>query len=672
MRSRCAVAIRVTFFIVAFASSHASQAIAALHAIPSPRLEVINMTRFFVTPNRPAVLSWKLHGVMEPPTLHWNISNYWGKPIATGSTLVIHNRIRLPVRLPRGFYQVDFPATGQQFGVAAIAAYHGPKVHFFAIDSEMGSLVQLPESQSERVGMINIIHRSGIGMAREYFSWSQINPAPEKYNWNGSAAFKFYAGLKKFATVPGRYSRTGRLANDYLQGGLRIMQMFRDAPPWTWNGSSGPYPMNLDQTAKSWVVIGQHFQRIWKALEVWNEPDIAGLPPDQLLPMVKTIAYSFHHAHIDVPLIGGAFGDDRVGFFQDACARNGLLVQCNAISFHDYNPPTDILPAVASYRKWLGAFGKPSMPLWLGESGRPWPCRPNQPRPSQQSDMQSANWITMKAVEARACGVARYFAFCVPYFNRFGSNYGMMGKDLTPLRSMVAYLNCVAELSGWSYLGNLKIANHEVILARVFARGNQRIAVVYTGRAAPLATINLALHGITIRGIDGRVLHRNANGSIPVPDGLVYLRGPAASFADMINSNTRAARLYAISRRPPPPPQHYSPIILQLAQAPGRWSGQAYALVHTSQVSLAVRVWNLADHAITVKLFLRSDHPVAGWTPVGWSIRRQIPAHGHVLVQWHLRNPAGIVPDHYLVITGNVVSGKANAPAISPLAILVR
>ena len=183
--------------------------------------------------------------------------------------------VTLPVTLPRGFYQVDFPTSGQKFGVVSIAAHHGPAGHFFSIDSEMGSLVQQSGSQTERVGMIKVIHRAGIGMAREYFSWSQINPAPGKYNWDGSSAFDSYAGLKRFATVPGRFSRTGRLAEDYHRGGVPVMQMFRDAPPWTWSGGPGPYPINLEQVARSWAVIGHHFQRDWGALEIWNEPDLA-------------------------------------------------------------------------------------------------------------------------------------------------------------------------------------------------------------------------------------------------------------------------------------------------------------------------------------------------------------------------------------------------------------
>ncbi|EQD55791.1 hypothetical protein B1A_11803, partial [mine drainage metagenome] len=253
----------------------------------------------------------------------------------------------------------------------------------------------------------------------------------------------------------------------------------------------------------------------------------------QLLPMVKAIAYSFQQADIRVPLVGGVFGQPLPHRFERECARNGLLDQVSAVSFHVYrHGPPEIPHCVAAYRQWLAAFGKPSMPLWITESGKSWPAGTGRPR--REQDMTSALSITMKAVEARACGIARYFAFVYPFYVQGAVNFGMMGQEHTPLRIMAAYVNCVAELSGWSYVGNLKITDHAVLLAPVFARGDQLTAVVYTGKANSDAALTVAIHGISIRGIDGRMLRRNANGSIPIPDGMVYLRGPASAFAGKV------------------------------------------------------------------------------------------------------------------------------------------
>ena len=622
-------------------------------------LQARDFTRFFVTPNQPAVLSWKLKSSVRSRAMRWRITNYWGRPVAAGTlaTTGENNTINLPVRLARGFYQVDFPTSGQKFGVVSIAAHRGPAGHFFSIDSAMSWLVNHPaDRQAVRVGMIKILHRSGIGMSRERLSWAQINPAPGKFDWNEGCQY-------------------GRLATDYFHNGVRMLQMFQAAPAWSYERHAGPYPLNLVQTARSWAVIGRYFHTEWGALETWNEPDGSGTPPDQLLPMVKAIAYSFQHADIHIPLVGGVFGLSLPGFFQRDCALNGLLQQVNVISFHDYYAPTEIPSAVAAYRKWLKSFGKPSMPLWITESGKPWPR--GTARPHRGPDMASALWITMKSVEARACGIARYFAFVYPFYQETSNNFGMMAREHTPLRSMAAYVNCVAELSGWSYVGNLEINDHAVLLAPVFARGDRRTAVVYTGTANPHATLNLALHNISIRGIDGRTLHRSAKGLIPIPDGLVYLRGPASAFAGKIKTDTETGRLYAISHLPPPILQRHSPIILQLAHAHADWSAEAYVLSSASKTPLAVRVWNLADHAITVKLTLHSDHLVAGHKPLLLNIQRKIPAHGHVLAQWKLSHLAknmglGIVHYHYLVVTGQEVPTDTHTPAISPLAIPVR
>ena len=646
-------------------------------------LRARDFTRFFVTPNQPAVLSWKLKSPVRSRAMRWRITNYWGRRIVAGTSLPANNTINLSVRLPRGFYQITFPGNGQKFGVVSIAAHHGPAGHFFSIDSAMSWLVNNPtDRQAVRVGMIRILRRSGIGMSRERLSWAQINPAVGKFDWNKDYQY-------------------GRLANDYFHNGVRMLQMFSDAPAWTHPDSGSPYPpVNLVQTARSWAVIGSYFHKQWGALETWNEPDGSGTPPDQLLSMVKAIAYSFQRADLHIPLVGGVFALSVPGFFQSDCAMNGLLDQVNVISFHYYfTPPTKIPTAVAAYRHYLAAFGKPSMPLWITESGKPWPA--GTARPHRGPDITTALWITMNAVEARACGIARYFAFVYPFFVQGADNFGMMGQEHTPLRSMAAYVNCVSELSGWSYAGNLKVADHAVLLAPVFARGDRRTAVVYTGDANPHAAFGLALHGISIRGIDGRKLQRNARGAIPIPDGLVYLRGPAGAFAGKIKTETEAGRLYAISRQPPPTPQHHSPIILQLAHPRSAWSAEAHVPPNTAKAAIAVRVWNLANHAITVRLTMRGRHAAAGHKPVALSVRRRIPARGDVLVKWMVRHPErtmftgesmhvertqlnwmvrhpertmglGIVHYHYLVVTGQEMPANANTPAISQLAIPLR
>lgn len=635
-------------------------------AVALPQLQVASLTRFFVTPNRPAVLSWKVNDPGKLRMIRWNISNYWGRRVASGKSVTVGpgDRIGLPVRLERGFYQVNFPSEGQKFGVVSIAAHQGPVDHFFAIDSAMAWLVNHPaDRQRVRVGMIRILHRSGIGMSRERLSWGTINPSPGKFDWNN-------------------YCQYGRLARDYFTNGVRMLQLFADAPSWTRDGTSNPYPTNLALTARSWSVIGSYFHRDWGALEIWNEPDGLDVPANQLLPIVKTIAYSFQQADIHIPLVGGVFASPIPGGFQRVCARNGLLNQVSIISFHDYHSPTEIPYAVAAYRHWLNSYGKPTMPLWITESGKPWPAGTARPHP--RAGMTSALWIAMKAVEARACGIARYFAFVYPFYTEHDAtfnNFGMMGQEHTPLWSMAAYVNAVAELSGWSYVGHLETHTHRVLLAPVFAKGDQRTAVVYTGKVDANATLALALNGITIRGIDGRRLHRNENGAIPIPDGMVYLRGLASSFAGKVKTDTEAGRLYAIAQQPPPPQSRHSPIILQF-DGHGISSGTTggYVLPNASSTPIRVRVWNLADHAISVKLTLRSQHGQNADIPKpALETRRRIPAQSSVLVRWnisHLAHKLGldIVHYHYLMVTGHAMPEPNNtpAPAISPLAIPIR
>ena len=62
----------------------------------------------------------------------------------------------------------------------------------------------------------------------------------------------------------------------------------------------------------------------------------------------------------------------------------------------------------------------------------------------------------MKGVEARACGVARYFPFVLPYYDENNNNFGMTDRRGSPMLSLAAYAQMIRVLGQDSYLGDLK------------------------------------------------------------------------------------------------------------------------------------------------------------------------------------------------------------------------
>jgi len=571
--------------------------------------------RFFVTPGEPAVLRWTVGagGVGEP--VEFTVRDTWGGEAARGRAKVADDAVEAAVTLGPGFYDIEFPAAKQRFGIVSLPAFGGEADPFFCID---GALSWLVRDDAVREGLVKALRRSGVGMERERVSWAQISPAAGKWDWETS---RHYETLRRC----------------HQAEGVAVLEMFHDAPAWA--GKVELYPADLVNASRAWGEIAKRWRPTWGALEVWNEPEIlfgAHLPADQYVPLVKAIAWAFAQGKIDCPLVGGVFAHYNRRYLDNA-ARNGLLESVHVASFHTYGRAPQMEGLVGRYRDWLRAHGKQSMPLWLTECGRPWKRGPE--RPPADQDAASALDIVMKAVEARACGVARYFAFVYPYYDERQNNFGMMGKRATPLRSMAAYAQLARVLAGTRYLGDLAHGDRSIQRARVFGDDRQTLAVLYTGRPDPKATAKLGLPIKRLEGIDGRPLEAAADGSIPIPDGLLYAWLDGAKLGDRLRADTRAMQLGQLAHQQPPTPQAPSPIVLryQLDRGAVGFDAKGYRIkaVPPGKVSLAVRAFNLSGEARELTLTLALSRQEA--RVVGEASRTlAVPAEGFADATWQV------------------------------------
>jgi hypothetical protein len=252
-------------------------------------------------------------------------------------------------------------------------------------------------------------------------------------------------------------------------------------------------------------------------------------------------------------------------------------------------------------------------------------------------DAESALDITMKAVEARACGIDRYFAFVYPFFEEGKNNFGMMDKRATPLRSFAAYAQMAGLLAEHRYYGDLKHNDKRVLRARVFRSKGQTIAVVYTGRADPKATVQIDVPVSRIEGIDGRQLGPTSSGAIPVPDGMVYVWCQGGDAPGRVDPQTKAAALSKAARERRPQRTAPSPIILRY-----QWDdklveptseGYRFRGERPKKMPIAVRVFNLANQARELKLrlsFHEKELPITGAN----SQQVKVPAEGFADVKW--------------------------------------
>ena len=460
-------------------------------------LKPLSLQQFFLEPDKPAELRWTV-APAETPEIGYTVRDYSGAIVYAAHAPVTDGILAITQNLTPGYYELSFAETPQIFGLCAMPAYQGAADAFFGIDSALSWLT----SSDKHEEFIAILKRCGISVSRERMTWGEVAPTADKVN---------------------RQTKYTPVRELYRKYGLPVLELFHDAPDWTGKVGEHGYPRDLLAVARSWAAIGSMYNSAWDGVEIWNEPDLAAFAgsasADQYLPMVKAISYSFQQAEIHTPLGGGVFSSPSEDFLR-TCAQNGLLDSVDFLSFHNYGEVLDVESQVTRYRAWLRANGKESLPLWITECGKPWKRGPE--RPPLGEDAASALAITMKAIEARACGVARHFPFVFPYYEEGEANYGMMGKEGTPLRAMAAYAHAVHALAFRQFIGDLRCDDPAIRRARVFIRGEQALVVLYTGVPASGATVKVGVTPTIVRGIDGRRLLMNAPGQVPIPDGLCY------------------------------------------------------------------------------------------------------------------------------------------------------
>jgi hypothetical protein len=598
----------------------------------------------FVEPGQSATLRWR--GGQAGP-LAFTLRGFAGEESGAGSTAPDADGTQAITRsFARGYHEIAFPVSGQTFGVVALEARRGPADPFFAIDA---ALSWLDTDPARRDALVRVLARSGIALARERMGLGAVHPAPATWTWDKAP--------RDFAAVRATYLRQGMPLLEMLHGGAGHLGMVKGFP----------YPQDLAPLAQAWTAVARHWGAGWGAAEADNEPDLGGVPAEQYVAVVKTMSRALAEAGGAAPLVTGVFAHLPPGPYFDACTANGLFADSDAISFHSYDRAPAVEAAVARYRAWMEAGGAAAMPLWHSECGWPWVNGPG--RPPLDQDRLSAIEIAAKAVESRACGVARYFPFVLVYYEEGHKNFGMMGREATPLRSMAAYVQCVDALAGRRYCGDLQGLDGVVALARVFAgdEGQPWVAVLYTGAPAPDAAVRLPLPALRAAGADGRALALT-DGRVPLADGLAYVWLDPAAAAAHLRRDTPAARLLARGEQPWSRARLAAPLVLQLQaqHLPARASARRYLLSEEAARALPIRarVHNLADRPATVS----AEFTLPGATPLP-AAPVLVPARGCAELAWTVDASAAldIAATRLAVVSARSAEGVQPTPLAIPL-----
>ncbi|HCE43230.1 MAG TPA: hypothetical protein DET40_06760 [Lentisphaeria bacterium] len=572
-------------------------------------------SEFFVEPGQDFKIHFKADSVVAGVPVPYVITDYNDEKVLGGNAEITGEaRMALASKLPRGYYEIIFPSSEERFGLVVLEKAVQPDP-FFCMDSGLSWLERNP---GKRTALVKILSRCGIAMSRERLSHGSVNPEKDKWDWEG--------GERANESMRRTYIDSKVSILEIISGGGKHMETMK-TPPY--------FPQNMVEASLAWTDLARHWQGSWGGVEVFNEPDLALIPADQYSTLVKTASFAMSQAETKVPLISGVFATIPPSPFFDTYSANGILDDTDAVSLHSYDKAPDVEGMFVRYRSWLKSLGKESMPLWHTECGWSWKNGPG--RPPMDQDAASALEITAKSIETKVCGAVRHFPFVYVYYEEGAKNFGMMGREVTPLRSMAGYAVCAKFLSGKDYLGDLSGIDKSVKLARVFGDRNSGECTValYTGELDKKALVALPFQAGKVSGIDGRDL-KAADGKIPVPDGMAYVWTDLASIGTALKTDTAAAKLYSIGKQPLEQKRVSSPIVLQFlnAQTPLRMSASKYLI--TQEISkilqLNIRIHNLSKTEI--KLVPALQLPSGGKDESLAQIT--VPALGKVDVAWQV------------------------------------
>lgn len=528
-------------------------------------------------------------GVLPDGSEHdWLLTGLGGQETGRrGKVKISGGMAELKLALPAGYYELRFPELGQVFGVSVLPPFAGMPDPFFAIEGLLEG--RPPEFMDSCLGLLR---RNGIVSNREWTSFHVLNPEPGVY-------------LDRNDRV---YHRGGEM-------GIRSIFAFHDFPTWldgVFTGSRKSLPGTLVGLTPAIERMVETRQGGLEGFQILNEYDAVPIPAEACLPPLKAAAWAVRR-HPEIKLIGSAFC--RPSMTRESI-RGGMLDFIDVFAFHTYAEPEAILPLVRGYRDEMKAASKGGMPIWITESGKSWkrgikglPEKAhggpiNNLHPQTEEDLLSALWITMKAVEAKACGVEKYYPFVLPFFQEDVYNFGMLDYYGTPLRSIHSYLVSAGLLAGLRYAGDWKSVPAGLHSVRVFTGGGKAVAVLYAGQNAT-GSRSVAVKEFPAGrafGIDGAELTPE-NGTLKFSGGMAYWAFPAKKLSvTMLNTSTEAMALLKEAERYTPVPRRATPLVYRydFRKGKGDWN-QKGSYRFPADGKLFFVAANLSDRPVTTR-----------------------------------------------------------------------
>jgi hypothetical protein len=531
---------------------------------------------FFPHPNKPAEVPFVVDGTEVGDAVEYVVCDYQGKVIGSGMVAVSDGRIDVPIQVPQGYAEIQFPAFGQVFGLVALPDANVSPEGFWCIDAGLTWGKWRPEYKVE---MVETLKEKGIASFRERLSWPEVDQ-----------------NLEHPVTA---YVRDSVYLDNIGTG--QVLELFQDSPMAYRREPANPFSIDLGKGYRSWQRIAERYGPVWSALELWNEPFyVKGLSADQYVPVAKAVAAAVSPSQV----VAGCFSPSIPAVYLEDCAEGGLLDVVDGLTLHFYGSPETMPSLMMFYHEFLQRHGHADLPLWVSESGDPETLEPNG-RPSIDNERGSSMRTVMRAIACKAYGVRRFYAFYLQKHIEGVISWGMTDGSPSPQRRLAAYLYATQAVGDLPFVGEIDPLPSEVLLGYVFGAGGDVVVVLY---APDASSVRVPFEPRRVTGADGRELWINHDGTIPVPDGIVYLSLPRSNVEQFINAESPALAAVALEEGSRAP-KVLRTLVVQPDYNPGQ-TAQISNLGHfvTAQAAAgyvaAAEVSNLSEQPQSVRVTL--------------------------------------------------------------------
>lgn len=486
-----------------------------VNAASRPHFVSDDLLQWHVAPEQAAELTLRLKEGTAPRKLQGSLLDYSGRK---WRSVELERKgdgkfYRTTVKLPRGFHELEIPASKQRFGIVALEPFQGAADPFFRIQADLYSA-----NEAVQTAGYQVLYRAGIREVREFHGWDREEPSEGCWD-------------PLYERIYGTAKKTG----------IKILSYLSYPPEWAGGqpdknkANWQPYPLDLLKMRKSLQTRFQRRSALMDGFQVDNEPDLKAVPGNEYAPMAAAVSFYMAENGVAAPLVGGAIADTRnwAELMLKDLADNGFLDCIDVFALHNYLAPEMMENRIRAYRDLMRSSAKSGLPIWITECGKPWARGIREKakwggpagnlRAQVEEDKVSACWIVMKGIESKACGAASYYPYRCFFRPERMLNFGMCDFYRTPMRQLAAYFFSVRALANKRYAGDLKVPG-AYVRKRLFADDKEAVAVLYGGKEKRMRSYDLTgLPVYAVCGADGRTLKPGPDGTYCIDDGLIYV-----------------------------------------------------------------------------------------------------------------------------------------------------